>query len=106
RDDLLRKAVVHQLIDQQVTDVLETSAAALAAAGDLSAQEIRGTAARIAVSRELGGQKRELENIVYDRVYRHPRLIAVRSEAQERLRQMFALYGRRPEQLPPHFQER
>jgi dGTPase len=106
RDDLLRKAVVHQLIDQQVTDVLETSVAALAAASDLSAQEIRGTAVRIVVSRELGDQKRELERFLYDRVYRHPRLIAVRSQAQERLRQMFALYGRCPEQLPPHFQER
>src|SRR6185503_16611923 len=41
RDDLLRKAVVHQLIDRQVTDVLETSAAILATAGDMTAQDVR-----------------------------------------------------------------
>src|SRR6185369_2727110 len=40
RDDLLRKAIVHQLIALQVTDVLQTSAGALATAGDMTAQEI------------------------------------------------------------------
>jgi dGTPase len=106
REDLLRKAVVHQLIDLQVTDVLESSAAALATAGNLSAQEARQSAVRIGVSRELGEQKRELEKFLYSRVYRHPRLIAVRSEAQGRLRQMFDLLCRQPERLPPHFQQR
>jgi dGTPase len=106
RDDLLRKAVVHQLIDQQVTDVLETSAAALAAAGPLSAQEIRRSAVRIGVSRELEDQKRQLEKFLYQRVYRHPRLIAVRSQAQQRLREMFDHLCRHAEQLPLHFRER
>src|SRR5262245_43861661 len=106
RDDLLRKAVVHQLIDQQVTDVLETSVAMLAMAGQLSAQEVRRSAVRIAVSRELGDQKRELEKFLYDRVYRHPRLISVRTQAQDRLRQMFEVYCRNPGQLPPHFKAR
>src|SRR4029453_19439260 len=47
REDLLPQAVVHQLIDLQVTDVLESSAAALATAGNLSAQEARQSAVRI-----------------------------------------------------------
>src|SRR5436190_2014034 len=76
RDDLLRKAVVHQLIDRQVTDVLETCAAILATATHLSAQDVRRSAVRIVASRELSDQKRELENFLYERVYRHPRLVA------------------------------
>jgi dGTPase len=106
RDDLLRKAVVHQLIDRQVTNVIETSAAILSTAGDRSAQEVRRSAIRMAVSRELDEQKRELESFLYQRVYRHPRLIAVRSEAQGRLKEMFERYCGQPEQLPPHFQLR
>ncbi len=106
RDDLLRKAVVHQLIDRQVTDVLQTSAAILATAGELSAQEIRRSAIRIATTRELSEQKRELEKFLYDRVYRHGHLITVRREAQSRLKQMFERYCERPELLPPHFQVR
>jgi dGTPase len=106
RDDLLRKAVVHELIDRQVTDVLTTSAAALAAAGDLSAQEARRSAARIGISRELAQQKRELEKLLYEQVYRHPRLIEVRKGAQNRLRELFQHLETRPELLPQHFQTR
>jgi dGTPase len=106
RDDLLRKAVVHQLIDRQVTDVIETSAATLATARDLSAQEVRRSAVRIGATRALSDQKRELEAFLYERVYRHPRLIAVRREAQDRLKQMFDRFCEQPEQLPPHFQAR
>jgi dGTPase len=106
RDDLLRKAVVHQLIDRQVTDVLQTSSAALTTAGDMSAQEIRRSPLRIAISRELADRKKELESFLYDRVYRHPRLIAVRGQAQARLRQMFARFCEQPDLLPTHFQDR
>jgi len=106
REDLLRKAIVHQLIDRQVTDVLGTSAAILAAASEISAQEIRGSAIRITGTRELGEQKRELEKFLYNRVYRHEHLIAVRGEAQARLKRMFERYCARPELLPPHYQAR
>jgi len=106
RDDLLRKAVVHQLIDRQVTDVIETSAAILATARDLSAQEVRRSAVRVTATRELSDQKRELEAFLYERVYRHPRLIAVRREAQDRLKQMFDRFCDQPDRLPPHFQAR
>jgi dGTPase len=106
REDLLRKAIVHQLIDRQVTDVLETSATILATGSTLTAQEIRRSAIRITGTRELGEQKRELEKFLYDRVYRHEDLIAVRGEAQARLKQMFNRYCQQPELLPPHFQTR
>jgi dGTPase len=106
RPDLLRKAVVHQLIDRQVTDVLQFTASALAAAGPLTAEEIRRTSLRVGPSSELAQQKLELERFLYDRVYRHPELIAVRSQAQGRLRELFQRYVQRPELLPVWFQER
>jgi dGTPase len=106
RDDLLRKAIVHELIDRQVTDVLATSSAGLSASGELNAQEARRSAARIGGSRELAQQKRELEKFLYERVYRHPRLIEVRARAQNRLRELFGHLSARPELLPPHFQVR
>jgi len=106
RDDLLRKAIVHQLIDRQVSDVVETSAEIVATAEHLTAQEVRRSAVRITISRELSDQKRELEKFLYQRVYRHPRLIAVRSQAQQRLRELFENLSRQPERLPAHFQAR
>jgi dGTPase len=106
RADLLRKAVVHQLIDRQVTDILHASAEVLATAEGIEAQEIRRSAVRITSTRELAEQKRELEQFLYGRVYRHPRLLAVRSEAQNRLKVMFERLCEQPERLPAHFQDR
>jgi dGTPase len=106
RDDLLRKSIVHELIDRQVTDVLATSAAALSAAADLTAEEARRSPARIGGSSELAQQKRELETFLYERVYRHPRLVEVRAGAQLRLRELFEHLIGRPELLPAHFRVR
>jgi dGTPase len=106
REDLLRKAVVHELIDRQVTDILQTSADILATAGGANAQEVRRSPLRITATAELTQQKQELERFLYGRVYRHPRLLEVRSEAQERLKAMFHKLCAEPERLPPHFQTR
>ena len=106
RPDLLRKAVVHQLLDQQVTDVLQTTSAALAAAGSMTAAEIQRSGFRIAGSPELGARKLELERFLYDEVYRHPRLIAVRAEAQTRLQAMFDRYQSQVDLLPPRYRKR
>jgi dGTPase len=106
RDDLLRKAVVHQLLDRQVTDLLHHAGQRLASLGPIGHREIRGLSVQIVPSPELAEQKRTLERFLYDRVYRHPRLIAVRDQAQHRLKRMFDIYLQKPERLPPRFQAR
>jgi dGTPase len=105
-DELLRKSVVHALIDRQVTGVLQQATAFLAGCNGLSASEARQLEFRIGPLKDLAEQKKELERFLYDRVYRHPRLIAVRAQAQQRLRTMYEGYLRQPELLPPHFQKR
>jgi dGTPase len=106
RPDLLRKAVVHQLLDQQVTDVLQTTSQLLAGAAESTAEEVRRSPLRVGGSAELAEQKRELERFLYDQVYRHPRLIAVRAQAQERLKAMFDRYVCQPDLLPGWYQQR
>lgn len=106
RGELLRKAVVHELIDRQVTDVLQTAGGILFQRQFESADEARRSGYRVAPSHELTEQKAELESFLYQRVYRHPRLIQVRRQAQDRLRAMFLGYCRRPALLPPEFRAR
>jgi dGTPase len=103
---LLRKTVVHRLIDLQVSDTLERCQAELKARGFASPQEAVTSDFQIGPSSELGEQKRELERFLYERVYRHPRLVAVRSAAQDRLRRMYEGYCSHPEWIPAHYQER
>lgn len=103
---LLRKTVVHRLIDLQVSDMLERCQSELRARSFASPQEAVASDFRIGPSPELGEQKRELERFLYERIYRHPRLIAVRSAAQDRLRRMYEGYCSRPDLIPSHYQDR
>ena len=105
-EKLLRKAVVHRLIDRQVTDILEFSAAELKRLDFKDASEAMNSTFLIQPSPTLAQQKTELEKFLYARVYRHPTLIEIRQLAQDRLRQMFAGYCKRPELFPPHYQKR
>jgi dGTPase len=106
RGKLLRKAVVHELIDHQVSDVLQTAGAALAQMSFESAQEARQSEYRIAPSNHLAERKAELDAFLYERVYRHPKLVEIRSHAQNRLRTAFVGYCRRPALLPKRFRDR
>jgi dGTPase len=106
RGDLLRKAVVHELIDRQVTDVLQTAGQVLSQRRFESADEARRSGYRMAPSSDLAEHKAELESFLYQRVYRHPRLVEVRRRAQDRLHAMFLGYCRRSALLPPEFRAR
>ena len=106
RDDLVRKAIVHQLLDRQVTDVLQQASQTLAAQQPASSQAARRLPLRIGPSAALAEQKLQLERFLYDRVYRHPRLETVRGQAQARLKRMFTGFVARPELMPPRYQAR
>jgi dGTPase len=99
----LRRAVLHELIDWQVGDVLRVAADQLAR-GDLSSvADVRQAPRVIGVSLELAGLKTELETFLFERVYRHPEVLRVRHEVQSRLEAMFRGYVRRPDLLPDQF---
>jgi dGTPase len=106
RGELLRKAVVHELIDRQVTDLLQTAGPALLERRFRSADNARGSGFRIEPSPNLAAEKEQLEACLYDRVYRHPQLMTVRDRAKRQLQTMFAGYCRRPALLPRKFRDR
>lgn len=106
RGKLLRKAVVHELIDRQVTDLLQTTGPALARWRFASPDQARRSEFRIGPSAKLAERKDQLESFLYQHVYRHPQLVTVRSRAQQQLKAMFAGYCRRPALLPQKFRDR
>jgi dGTPase len=106
RGKLLRKAVVHELIDRQVSDVLQTAGRTLAQRGFESAEEARRSGYRMLPSPRLAAQKAELEAFLFERVYRHPQLNRVRSRIRDRIRTMFVGYCHRPALLPAKFRDR
>lgn len=103
---LLRSSIVHELIDLQVTDVLAHSAPALSTAANMTSQQVRSAGILIEPSPAIQAQKRVLESFLFDRVYRHPKILEVRTIAQARLRTMFYALVNHPDKLPMRFRER
>jgi dGTPase len=106
RGEMLRKTVVHELIDYQVSDVLDRAGSMLAESGPQSAAAARHCDLVIIPSTELDEEKRDLEAFLYERVYRHPKLLQIRQRAQMRLTKMFSVLVQEPQRLPNKFQRR
>ena len=102
----LRRATVHELIDWQVSDLLQASAARLASCKPTSADEVRRCATIVLPGTELADLKNELEQFLNARVYRHANLLASRRQVQEQLRRLFERYVAEPELLPKAFLDR
>lgn len=105
-EDLTRKAVVHHLVERQVTSLISHCVGELQDRAFASAEEAMQSDFLIEHPAELAEQKRELEAFLYRNVYRHPDLIEVRQSAQQRLREMFAKYCERPDLIPEKYQPR
>lgn len=103
----LRRAVIHQLIEIMASDLISTSRTRLADAGIDSPQTATDHATPlIAVSQSLQQQMAELEAFLFDRVYRHPSVLAERVVACESLHEMYAHYCKAPERLPEVWRQR
>jgi dGTPase len=102
----LRRAVLHELIDWQVGDLLSNAQAKLNRGELMSTEDVRHSAIVIQASPELAQQKLELETFLKERVYRHPEVVKQRTVVQQYLRAMFAGYKANPALLPPRFRDR
>ncbi len=102
----LRRAVLHELIDWQVGELLAQTQLRLKAETIDSVAAARNSPLIVAHSTEISAMKRELEHLLHGRVYRHPQVLRMRLHAQQQLKEMFAGYSQRPELLPEGFQRR
>jgi dGTPase len=102
----LRRAVVHELIDHRVDDLLTETTNRIERFGVDSPAAVRTAPWLVATGAAASAQKAELEAFLYERVYRHPRVMDIRRAAQAKLAEMFAAYAARPELLPDSFRRR
>jgi dGTPase len=105
-DHELRRATVHELIEWQVGDLLSATSARLDQSSVKSADDVRRTPPLVLPGSEVTQLKAELERFLHERVYRHADLLALRQQAQHRLRSLFNSYVARPELLPQSFRDR
>lgn len=102
-DRQLRRAIVHEVIDWQVGDILAVADRELARCGVVNVADVRRAGRIIRPSTELSDKKLGLEQFLFDRVYRHSDVLAKRCVAQHALREMFAALLKTPDHLPDKF---
>ncbi len=102
----LRQLLVHELIDLQVSDLLQVAVEQLREVDGHRSDEVCQSGLRLRHSESLGRQRSELEAFLFEAVYRHKRLIPVREAAGDRLRTLFAVLMKDPNRLPLRFRVR
>lgn len=102
-DRQLRRAIVHEVIDWQVCDILAVAQRELAGRGLRSVADVRRAGRIIRPSGPVSDKKSGLEQFLFDRVYRHPDVLAKRRTAQQSLREMFDVLLKTPQRLPEKF---
>ena len=100
REPELHKLIIHDIIDNEVHDLVATSAKLIDESGVQSADEVRRQpAALIRYSNELAEANRALRTFLYQNVYYHPRVAEVNVRACEMLRHVFETYLSDPDRL-------
>ncbi len=98
------RQVIIRLINSQVTDLVETTAARLAERGIGSAEGVRHAEGRLfAFSATVGRQKAELEAFLNEKLYRHYRVARMTGKAKRFVRELFQAYLADERQLPDEY---
>ena len=100
REPELRKLIIRDIIDMEVSDLVTISAKSIADAGVQRADGARQQAAPlIRYSDNLFEANRDLRKFLYQNVYYDPRVSEVNRHACEMLRQVFQAYLAEPDKL-------
>ena len=106
RSSTLRRAMVHELTNMQVVDLVETARSVLAECDGCSVEQMQSAGIRLRLSDHVARSKSELESFLFQKLYRHQDLVENRAAAQEKLRSMAEKLGESPELLPQLFHSR
>jgi len=110
-----RRAILHELVDFQVAELIRTSRHAIESLDVDSVARVRQvfrgdgpvTPRRIiAHDAATAAGKRQLERFLFDRVYRSDRVLEMRVPAQQKLTELFEWYAARPDELPAGYRHR
>ncbi len=102
----LRRAILHELIDWQVGDLLAGATKRIEERGLDSPDDVRQADWIVRPNEELAESKKELEQFLKRHVYRHPDVMSHRDTATAQLGAMFDLYEGRPELMSANFRRR
>jgi dGTPase len=100
--DMLKYQIIKELINSQVTDLLEESIKKLEKVKNKSSKEVRLSNKRlISFSAKMQKERKEIRDFLTKNLYNHYRVIRMTSKAKRFVEDLFNVYLNNPRQLPP-----
>jgi dGTPase len=98
---IILREIIRELIGLMVGDVVEVTASNISAAEIVEPEQLQLQSANVVhYSTALAGQVGDLKNFLYQRMYRHYRLLRMQSKAERFISEIFDAYVREPRMLP------
>lgn len=98
---VIRHEVIRELIGWSIGDVLNYTNASLSAAGIDTPEKVQlHNSNVVGYSAEFGAKIRALKKFLFERMYRHYRLVRMQEKAERFISEMFNAYLKEPQMLP------
>jgi dGTPase len=105
-DDLERHRMIRQLVGLLVTDMIRTTDGRLKESGAKSALDLQKLSYNvIGYSEDMQRRNRELKDFLYQKLYRHYRVVRMQVKAEKIIKDMFEAYCAEATMLPTHIQK-
>jgi dGTPase len=106
-DDLWRHRLIRRLIGLEVTDVVTATSKRIQVADVKSVDDLRRLDHNvIGFGEEMRARNRPHKDFLYQRMYRHHRVLRMQVKAERLLQQLFEAYAGEPRQMPESTQAR
>jgi dGTPase len=104
-EEVARHKLIRQLIGMEVTDLVASTDARLKDSNAQSPLDIQNLSYNvIGFSEEMSRRNRELKDFLYNKMYRHYRVVRMQTKAERIIEELFKAYQEEPTTLPDQFQ--
>jgi dGTPase len=98
---------IRRMLSDQVYDVIATTRAALAECAPADADAVRQAGRPlVGFSEGMRAESQTLKRFLFSQLYRHPQVMQTTRQAQQVVRELFAIYLQRPQEMKPAFAAR
>jgi len=101
-----RQMLVHHLIDVQVADLLLQIGEQWPGMDQLDSHRAQELGVLLQFSPPMAAQRQIFSSFLFENVYRHPQLVAIRKQASRKVRELFGRLTESPDLLPDRFRVR
>jgi dGTPase len=106
-EDMERHRMIRDLVGLLVTDMIEATDARLKASNIKSARDVQKLKHNvIGYSEDMQRRNRELKDFLYNKLYRHFRVVRMQVKAEHIIEDLFNAFHAEPLTLPTHVQQR